>query len=297
MAVLKSTTGEFRVPCRALVGRSSLADVVLSGRRASSEHAWIGWTAGRWTMRDLGSSNGTTINGRPLLTRDRATLTPGSKLCFGGDEETWVLVDAAPPEPAAVLLGPQRYSWGQQSLLVLGPLGGAEDDPEASVFLADDAWCVDDGASVLAHECGDIIRLASGYWRLLLPETNNNADAMTAGCELDLSQMELSFRVDSNQLQSVTLSQGPNSVQLQARAYLNTLWELAKFRAGSDDGWVSAIDLACKLRCSPEKVNVDIHRLRKLFQETGVHQAAQIVERDSAKRIRIGVPRIKSYAL
>jgi len=44
-------------------------------------------------------------------------------------------------------------------------------------------------------------------------------------------------------------------------------------------------------------VNVDIHRLRKLFQESGVHQAAQVVERDDAKRVRIGVKRIKAQSL
>src|SRR6478735_1142478 len=155
MAILQSAAGDVRVPCRAVVGRSSLADIGLSSRRASSEHAWLGWSAGRWTVRDLGSSNGTTVNGRPLLTRDRATLTAGSTLCFGGDDEAWLLTDASPPEPAAVLLGPQKYSWGQQSLLVLGCLDEGADEPEASIFLADNRWWVDNGVTVVAHECGD----------------------------------------------------------------------------------------------------------------------------------------------
>jgi hypothetical protein len=302
MATLRNANCELKVPCRALVGRSSLADIRLSSRRASSEHAWLGWSAGRWTVRDLGSSNGTTINGRPLLTRDRATLTPGSRLCFGGDDEAWLLSDASAPEPAAVLLGPQEYLWGEQSLLVLGAVDQREAEPEASVFLAEDAWWVDDGRSLRTHESGDIIRLASGYWRLLLPETSGTGDALTANCDLDLTQLELCFRVAGNQVMSLTLSQGANSIQLQARAFLNTLWELAKLRMRdqadvTSEGWVSAVDLAHKLKCSPEKVNVDIHRLRKLFQESGVHQAAQIVERDEAKRVRIGVQRVRSHSI
>lgn len=290
--------GDLRVPCRALVGRSSLADVRLVSRRASSEHASLGWSGGRWVLRDLGSSNGTTVNGRPLLTRDRAPLAPGSRLCFGGDEEAWLLQDASPPEPCAVLLGPQRYVWGQQSLLVLGKLDEKRDadegEPEASVFFDGDAWRLDDGSSVQSPECGDIVSLKSGHWRLLLPELGRGGDARTAGCELDLSQLEIRFRSSVGQLVSITIAQGPNQLVLPARAHLQTLWELAKVRAASsDDGWVSAFDLAARLRCSPEKVNVDIHRLRKLFQESGVHQAGRIIERDGAKRLRIGIQQIK----
>jgi hypothetical protein len=298
LAILHGTTGDQYVPCRAVMGRSSLADVRLASRRASSEHASLNWSGGRWTLRDLGSSNGTTVNGRPLLTRDRATLTPGSRLCFGGEDEIWLLTDAAPPEPCGVLLGPQHYCWGSQSLLVLGKAGEEEEQPEASVFLEGGSWRLDDGVSIQSLECGEIVRLASGYWRLLLPDTGEGGAAYTAGCELDLSQLELKFQTDGGQLVGLILAQGASHVTLPARAYLSTLWELAKVRAasaqfGSAAGWVSAIDLATRLRCSPEKVNVDIHRLRKLFQESGVHQAANIIERDDAKRVRIGTDQIK----
>lgn len=298
MAILRNATSELKVPCRAVVGRSALADISLQSRRASSEHASLTWSGGRWTLRDLGSSNGTTVDGRPLLTRDRATLVAGSRLCFGGDEEAWLLVDASPPEPCAVLLGPQHYTWGQQSLLVLGKIAEEDEQPEASVFLEEAGWRLDDGSSVRSPECGDIVRLGSGYWRLLLPDVGGD-NAVTAGCALDLAQLELSFRVSFGQLTSLALSQASNQLVLPGRAYLNTLLELAKLRARSstrDGGWISIFDLATQLRCSPEKVNVDIHRLRRLFQESGVHQAARIVERDEAKRMRIGTHRIRLEA-
>jgi hypothetical protein len=233
------------------------------------------------------------------LTRDRANLAAGSRLCFGGDEEAWQLVDASPPEPCAVLLGPQQYVWGRQSLLVIGGSSRGEEDeePEASVFLDGDVWKLDDGVTVQTPECGDIVRLKSGHWRLLLPDAGGGGDALTAGCDLDLGQLELRFRISLGQLTSLVLAQGSTELQLPGRAYLNTLLELAKLRAQQADsreaGWVSAFDLAERLRCSPEKVNVDIHRLRRLFQESGVREAARIIERDDAKRIRIGVNRIR----
>jgi len=295
MAILRNATGELKVPCRSVVGRSSLADICLQSRRASNEHALLAWSGGRWTLRDLGSSNGTTVDGRPLLTRDRAVVAAGSRVCFGGDEEVWLLSDASPPEPCAVLLGPQHYTWGQQSLLVLGRVAEEDEQPEASVFLEGDQWRLDDGTSVYSPECGDIVRLGSGHWRLLLPDVGSD-NAATAGCALDLAQLELSFHTSFGQLTALAISQASNQVVLPGRAYLNTLWELAKLRAGAsvrNDGWISIFDLAAQLKCSPEKVNVDIHRLRRLFQESGVHQAARIVERDEAKRMRIGTHRIR----
>ena len=296
MAILRTAKTELHVPCRCLVGRSSLADIVLSSRRASSEHASLGWHAGRWTLRDLGSSNGTTVNGRPLLARDRAILSAGSQICFGGDDESWLLADAAPPDPCAVQLGSQRYSWGQQSLLVLP----SEEEPEASIFVEGGRWRVDDGSEMSSPECGDIVRLKSGFWRLLLPENGGATDGMTAGCELDLGRVELRFRVSRERL-VLNLIQEANSVQIPSRACLYTLLTLARLRMNSllpeaEAGWISSIELAEMRGCSLEKVNVDIHRLRKMFQEAGLLHAAQIIERDDAKRLRIGVKRISELS-
>jgi hypothetical protein len=45
--------------------------------------------------------------------------------------------------------------------------------------------------------------------------------------------------------------------------------------------------------CTAEKSNVDIHRLRKLLEEVGVHDAARIIERDDTKKLHIGVERLR----
>ncbi len=116
---------------------------------------------------------------------------------------------------------------------------------------------------------------------------------MTAGCRLDIRHLELQFRVRPERI-SVTMVQGTTQVHLPSRACLHTLVALARARlqgrtAATNEGWVSTLDLAELRGCSPEKVNVDVHRLRKLLQESGVHQAAQIIERDDAKRLRVSV--------
>lgn len=290
MASLRSANGIVEVPCRALVGRSSLADVVLQSKRTSNEHASIGWYSNHWVLRDLGSSNGTTVDGRLLGQRDRVVLTVGNTLLFGGEAETFEVVDVAPPAPCAVLLGPQTCIWGQRTLLMLPN----ESAPEASVFYVDGAWQVDDGSNTVRVECGDIVPLASGHFRLLLPD-DPGTGGFTAGCQLDLRELELVFHSNEDAV-VLHLVQGGADVRLPARACVQTLLALARLRqshARDGNGWVATSELATMRSCSAEKINVDIHRLRKLLEEAGVHDAARIVQRDDTKKLRIGVERIR----
>lgn len=290
MASLETANGVLEVPCRSLVGRSSLADVILQSRRASNEHASIGWYANHWVLRDLGSSNGTMVDGRLLGPRDRVVLAVGNTLQFGGDAETIRVLDIAPPAPCAVLLGPQSYVWGQRTLLVL-PNEGA---PEASVFYVAGAWHVDDGSRTISAECGDIVQLPSGHFRLLLPD-DPGVEGFTAGYQLDLGKLELVFRYNTDAV-VLHLVQGTADVRLPARACVQTLLALAKLRLNGGvhpGGWIATTELAEMRSCSAEKINVDIHRLRKLLEEAGVHDAARIIERDDTKKLRIGVERLR----
>jgi len=290
MATLLTSNGQVTVPCRTLIGRSSLADVVLQSRRASNEHASLGWYSNHWVLRDLGSSNGTTVDGRLLDPRDRIVLTVGNTLQFGGDAETLHVLDVAPPPPCAVLLGPQSCTWGQRTLLVLPN----ETTPEASVFFVNGRWHIDDGTQTRMPECGDIVQLPSGHFRLLLPD-DPDANGFTAGHDLELNKLELVFRVGSNAV-VVHVVQGSADVRLPSRACLQTLLALARLRRGAavqEGGWVGTAELAELRSCSPEKINVDVHRLRKLFEEAGIHDAARIIERDDTKKLRIGVESVR----
>ncbi|MEO1336418.1 MAG: FHA domain-containing protein, partial [Myxococcota bacterium] len=47
-----------------LVGRSAACQIRLDDRYVSSEHAKLVWTGSKWQVRDLGSRNGTFVDGR-----------------------------------------------------------------------------------------------------------------------------------------------------------------------------------------------------------------------------------------
>lgn len=67
---------------RSVVGRSSSADVHLPGDDVSRQHALIWREAGTLWLVDLGSSNGTLVNGQSV--DDVLDLMDGDNLTFGG---------------------------------------------------------------------------------------------------------------------------------------------------------------------------------------------------------------------
>jgi serine/threonine protein kinase len=67
----------------ATIGRDTDNDIVLAYRQVSRRHAQIECTQSSCTIRDLGSTNGTFVNGRRLAPRERHPLMPGNELRMG----------------------------------------------------------------------------------------------------------------------------------------------------------------------------------------------------------------------
>jgi hypothetical protein len=66
---------------RVTLGRSRDCDCVLAEPSVSRRHAELRREGGRWLLRDLGSRNGTRVNGVRLL--DEAEVCPGDRVSFG----------------------------------------------------------------------------------------------------------------------------------------------------------------------------------------------------------------------
>jgi pSer/pThr/pTyr-binding forkhead associated (FHA) protein len=66
---------------RVVLGRSRDCDCVLAGPSVSRRHAELRRDGARWLLRDLGSRNGTRVNGVRLL--DEAEVAPGDRVSFG----------------------------------------------------------------------------------------------------------------------------------------------------------------------------------------------------------------------
>src|SRR5262245_56048795 len=84
MAILERSGTRIRchLLTRHLVGRSSLAHLRLADPGISAEHAILCWTGREWEVHDLGSRNGTTVDGRRLAQGERAPLARGAAIGF-----------------------------------------------------------------------------------------------------------------------------------------------------------------------------------------------------------------------
>jgi predicted component of type VI protein secretion system len=98
--IRQATTGrESVLLLEHVVGRSNRASLQLSGSYISAQHAVFRWANGRWQLKDLGSRNGTYIDGALISPGQSHRLTVGSRVTFGRPEETWELEDDSAPRP------------------------------------------------------------------------------------------------------------------------------------------------------------------------------------------------------
>lgn len=76
-----------------VIGRGRLCDFLVADPTVSHRHALLAHADGRWAIRDLGSTNGTFVNGWRVV--DEVEVRPGDVVALGAH-----LFVAAPPLPA-----------------------------------------------------------------------------------------------------------------------------------------------------------------------------------------------------
>lgn len=67
---------------QAVIGRSKSCDIVLREQYISNQHVRIWFEKGEWYLEDLGSRNGTEVNGQRI--RQRVMLDPQDEISVGG---------------------------------------------------------------------------------------------------------------------------------------------------------------------------------------------------------------------
>lgn len=66
----------------AIIGRGKSCDIVIPENFISAKHIHIWFEDGEWYLEDLGSRNGTTVNGQRI--RDAVILDPQDEISLGG---------------------------------------------------------------------------------------------------------------------------------------------------------------------------------------------------------------------
>lgn len=77
---------------RTVIGRGSDADIIISDAGSSRRHAEVLWDGERAMLRDLGSTNGTKVDGQKVR---EVALTPGTVFTIGRTKLTFRVVPAS----------------------------------------------------------------------------------------------------------------------------------------------------------------------------------------------------------
>ena len=303
MGTVASTTARRELPARCLVGRSRSCDLVSRGRDVSSRHALLEWNGADWLVRDLGSRNGTSLDGRRLDVGAQAVVVAGARLVFGREDEAWVLDDAAPPRLMAVEVNADRQRIAEGGYLVLpGP-----DAPEHAVYRADGAWVTEQQGSVRPVEDREILVLADGVpWRLHLPDAEPGTwQDDPSALALGRLRLQLAYSRDEEYVEAVARC-GEQHLDLGARAHHYLLLLLARRRLADqaarmpegEQGWIRQDELLEMLRTTDNHIYIMIHRARTALAGHGVADAAGLVERRSKTRqLRLGLGQIELRVL
>lgn len=269
---------EQQLDARVVVGRGGGADLRISDARVSAEHACIAWGRGGWTIRDLGSRNGTYVNGERLDPGQAVALSTGLRIAFADAGILFEWTSSAPP-PVQARCGDGRILAAIDGLLCIP----SPNDPQTCVFWSDGRWRIEDAQGYRPAPAR--FELNQQVWHLELPEllltTVQQAPRL---CDVDL---QLAVSLDEEYVATrVEMCGQTHTLPFRAHHYM--LVVLARCRASTDDGWVQTDELARMLAMDRGALNVQIYRARQEFAALNILDAARLIERDAGSVLRLG---------
>jgi hypothetical protein len=282
-----------------LIGRAPEAELQLQHASVSWRHACVRWTGRGWELQDLGSLNGTFLNGARVSAGARALLRIGTRVRFGDGHSDWIVVDVDPPEAVATDLDDGTRAAPQDGLIVL-PNSEA---PELSLYRQGDGTWIAEGIDRVWEPQRDEIMLVGGRRFRFEPGSAVHATSTSMRSRLTPAALELEFSVSRNEEQvDVSIVHAGERTALKSRAHSYLLLTLARLRVQdqadlalpiTSHGWVEQSRLLRMLATNLSQLTLDIYRARRQFSDVGVVDSAQIIERrTSSRELRIGVERL-----
>jgi hypothetical protein len=284
------------------IGRDPENELALTGKWVSSFHASLVWGGdAAWEFRDLGSTNGSYVDGVRLAEGERRRVRRGMRLGFGTQEETWVVEDDGTPDACARNLRSLTLRWAEDQILVLGSSG-------SQAFVYQDAkgeWVLENGGECRQVSSRERIVLGDDAWVVYLPMTAAATSTNPSLAELGSVRPPLQgsilrfFTSLDGDYSVVSVVRDGRELWRSDRTYVYSLVALARARLEdrdqrcldeSEQGWVHA-DLLCNELgyTDTTRLNVEIHRARTELARAGFPEAPLLVERRRGTgQLRIG---------
>jgi hypothetical protein len=269
----------------------------LESPTVSGEHASLYFEKNVWNVRDLGSRNGTLVNGKPIPLRRSVALKRGDKLQFGGTEEpVWVLEDDTAPLPCAIGPNGQRVHGSEHELWLPDT-----EEPALRVHLATSGWIVETALQSQPTADGAHFMIEGQDWVLELPpileEESGNEYLSTAAAQ-DGQELCLRFSISLDEEHvDLRVQRGTELIPLGARAHNYPLLLLARKRIADqqegidqrETGWMYANELRNELHLDRLSLNLQLWRAAQRFKKAALPGDRLVERRDDSRQIRIGL--------
>lgn len=250
----------------------------------SGLHALVRWAGGRWELRDLGSRNGTYVDGEAV---DQAVLRAGAVLGFGSVEDPWDVVSVTAPGPVAIDEAGELIAADGGFLIVECA------DQAAAIWSEGGRWILEDHLGE-RHDAPDEVLVGGHRFELDLPQVQlGTVEAEPLRC----ASVAFHFLVPANQ-EGIQLEilQRRRVLVSSTVAAVELLYRLAALRdeqralAPQERGWILTDDLVALLGYRNRKhLAVAIHRARRVAGQAGLTDASDIVQRDpTTDSVRFG---------
>lgn len=281
-----------------VVGRGAACQLRLAQPQVSGLHAELTWDGDRWMVQDLGSRNGTFVDGTRLAAGERKAIGRGSLLAFGDVEDRYTLAEIEPPRLMA--MGNEGPAVLADSNLLCLP---STENPEVTVFEdATGRWVLESGESTKVIADRESVVVGGVSWTIYLPTASDQTrDAESRPLPLDAISLDFFVSRDGEYV-AVRLSHEHGKVDIEPRAHAQLLLALARIRLAdrerehlkdSEHGWIHREDLVRDLGIDLQLLNLWVYRARQQLVKAGIRDAGNIVERRSGTlQLRIGVSKL-----
>ncbi|HLT37310.1 MAG TPA: FHA domain-containing protein [Enhygromyxa sp.] len=300
MATLKQLeTGEqILLGASHVVGRDHICQLRIDAACVSGLHARFDWTGSGWTVRDLGSRNGTFVDGHRLEPGVDRELRPGDEVALADGGVRFRLIDGSPPGLAGISEAGQ-VRFGDDEILCLP----SEDEPEVMVYRGSDGrWLVEVGGGTPTPAANDAqLRAGGQVWRLKLPDTHAQTRDLGSGPILADCGFRFDVSRDGEHIE-FSVECGSRRWTLEPRVHSELLLSLARVRdqdartpdlPASEHGWIDREQLAQQIGVDPTLINLWTHRARRQLAAVGILDAEHCIERRaSSTQLRLGVARL-----
>lgn len=281
-----------------VVGRSARSELALEMPRVSSAHALLRWNGEAWELKDLGSRNGTWLDGVALTPSAVSTLAVGARVRFGDEAEEWIVDDLSEPAVMATALDGSSTVLAEGSLLAVP----SPDEPEVTVYSGNDGcWYLErEDEGKVAIRTRETFEAGGKTWRFCCPSVVVPTQAQTAPLELRNAEFDFSVSADEEYVELRARCAG-RDVDLGSRSQFYMLLTLARTRLDDSGrglpepstGWVYQDDLLRSLGVPQSQLNIDVFRVRRQLAAAGFVDAALVVERrPSTRQMRLGVSKL-----